>query len=190
MGGTQPSYSRIAARMEHDPGSVIEEHRMPAGFPILRDIKFWTHLELDAWLKHIMDGQSGVIPSRNRFIWRLLPRPAKEPELPLCQVSFKCIDGHNVRWTAEELLFAERKRAGLVQVATRNDNWKGLPPVRGSHVYALYNVDLFTALRIIHEGHQGMQEILSEAAKMEELGPIHVRMVFIVHQCGDLAYTR
>jgi hypothetical protein len=181
MGGTQPSYSRIAARMEQDPGSVIEQGRMPAGFPILRDIKYWTRLELDAWLKHILDGQNGLIPDQNRFIWRLLPRPPKEPKLPPRQVSFKRFDGNHVRWTAEELLFAERKRAGHVPGPTRAANWKGLPPARGSHVYAPYNVDLFTALRFIHEGHQGMREVLSEAAKMEELGPIHMRMDSIVH---------
>jgi hypothetical protein len=190
MGGTQPSYSRIAARMEQQPGSVIEESRMPAGFPVSRDIKFWTRLELDAWLKHILDGQKGVIREENHFIWRLLPRPPKEPELPPRPVSFRCLEGHNVRWTPEELLFAERKRVAHVPGPARDDNWKGLPPARGSHVYAPYNVDLFTALRLIHEGHQGMREVLSEAAKMEELGPIHVRMPFNLHRWDELANTR
>jgi hypothetical protein len=176
MGGTQPSYSRIATRMEQDPGSVIEACRMPPGFPILWDIKFWTRLELDAWLKHILDGQKGIILERNRFIWRLLPRPPKEHELPPRPVLFKAIDGHNVRWTGEELLFAERKRAEHSRGPIGHDRWKGLPHTRGSHVYAPYTVDLFTALRFIHEGHQGMREVLSEAAKMEELGPIHVRI--------------
>jgi hypothetical protein len=183
MGGTQPSYSRIAAKMEQDPGSVVEASRMPPGFPVLRDVKFWTRLELDAWLKHIVDGQKGGVPQQNRFIWRLLPRPAKERELPPRPVSFKAIEGHTVRWTAEELLFAARKRAEQMPRATQDDNWKGLPPARGSHVYAPYNVDLFTALRFIHEGHQGMRELLSEAAKMEELGPIHVRKGYISHRC-------
>jgi hypothetical protein len=168
--------------MEQEPGSVIEAGRMPPGFPVLRDIKFWTRLELDAWLKHIVDGQRGILPEQNRFIWRILPQPPKERELPPRPVAFKAIEGQSVRWTAEELLFAERKRAEHSPRPTRDGSWKGLPPARGSHVYAPYNVDLFTALRLIHEGHPGMREVLSEVAKMEELGPIHVRIQFDLHQ--------
>jgi hypothetical protein len=189
MGGTQPSYSRIAARTEQDPGSVIETCRMPSGFPVLHDVKHWTRLELDAWLKHILDGQKGIIPEQNRFIWRLLPRPPKEPELPPRLVLFRAIEAQNVRWTGEELLFAKRKRAEDSMGPTRDGNWKGLPHVHGSHVYAPYNVDLFTALCLIHEGHQGMREVLSEAAKMEELGPIHVHRGFIMHGSGPLTNT-
>jgi hypothetical protein len=141
--------------MEQDPGSVIEARRMPPGFPVLQDIKFWTRLELDAWLKHIVDGQKGVVPEQNHFIWRILPWPPKECELPPCPVSFKAIKGQNVHWTAEELLFAEHKRAEHSHGPTPDNSWKGLPPVPGSHMYAPYNVDLFTALCLIHEGHQG-----------------------------------
>jgi hypothetical protein len=101
--------------------------------------------------------------------------------LPPRPVSFKAIEGHTAHWTAEELLFAECRKVEQTPRPTQDDNWKGLLPARGSHVYVPYNVDLFTALRFLHEGHQGMCELLSEAAKMEELGPIHVCIGFILH---------
>jgi hypothetical protein len=139
MGSTQPSYSRIAARMEQDPGSIIETCQMPLGYPVLQDIKYWTCLELDTWLKHILDSQEGIIPKQNRFIWRLLPQPPKEPELPPCPVLFRAIEAQNVHWTGEELLFAKHKRAEDFTGPTRDGNWKGLLSCERSYLSSTAN---------------------------------------------------
>lgn len=172
MDGVQPSYVRIAERMNRDPGYYIEEQRLPAGIMVLRDMKLWLRAELDAWMKHILAGQNGSIPSSRRLAWRITPRPAGEPDVPAPAIDLSTAPMGTVRWTAEELLYQEHQK--LKEDQPEKPSWKGLPLARTTYVYVPYSVDLFHALEQMHDSTRGMQDLLTEIARMEELGPIHV----------------
>lgn len=110
MGGGQPSYTNIEKRMISEPGSCIAQARMPDGIEVLQDMKTWVRAQADAWIVHIPDGQDGRIPASRRFAWRLIPRPTREVEQIVKSPRFEAETDTILRWTAEELLYAERMR--------------------------------------------------------------------------------
>lgn len=175
MGGTQPSYQRIGEALKRDPGSHIEQSRMPANFLGFRDLKHWTRAEIQAWSMHILDGQRGLIPPERRFGWRIIPRPRAEP--PRIQKDFHLIParGASIRWTTAELRYAELANAARISVDHPNEKWKGLPLARTSHIYSPYTGTLYQELMHTHQGDDALIGVIQEAARMEQLGPIHVR---------------
>lgn len=174
MGGTQPSYHRIAEHMKKNPGSYIELLRMPDDFPILRDLRHWVRAEIRAWTKHILDGQMGLLPPEKRFAWRIIPRPAGEPlriVSSFCQVPVK--EAH-IRWTKTELLYAKKMYEDDSVAETSLVMWNGLPLARTSHIYSPYSLSLYQHLTSIHSDHESLLHLIQEVARMEQLGPIHV----------------
>jgi hypothetical protein len=180
LGGTQPSYKRIEARMISEPGSFIVPARMPPNIPVLRDMKHWTRAETDAWLHHLLEGQRGHLPPRAQFMWRILPGTTGGMDKVIETVCFAASPASRLRWTAEELLYAAR--VSLPAHADPDPRLE-LPEARITHVYAPYSLDLFNGLCTVHEGITGMRDLLSAIAKMEEVGPVHVRVCIEARWC-------
>jgi hypothetical protein len=172
LGGTQPSYKRIEDRMISEPGSCIVPARMPPNITVLRDMKHWTRAETDAWLHHILEGQRGQLAPRAQFMWRILPSGVRGIEKVIDTVCFAASPTSRLHWTPEELLYAEKVSS---RANVDPDPRLELPEARTTHVYAPYSLDLFNGLCTIHEDVAGMRDLLSAIAKMEEVGPVHVR---------------
>lgn len=176
MGGVQPSYTNIERRMLAEPGSYVAATRMPTGIDTLQDMRTWVRAQADAWVTHILDGQLGRIPRSQRFAWRIIPRPTSEKDRVVENPEFKAVEGSVLRWTADELLFKERMDLEAQGESSRTDISKRLPLARTTHIYAPYSVDLFHSLKTIHAEEDDLLDLLVEVAKMEEFGPIHVRV--------------
>jgi hypothetical protein len=183
-GGVQPSYKHIEAMMVAQPGSVISPSRLPSGITLLRDMKYWSRSETDAWIQHILQGQRGTLPLKHRFNWQLLLGTAKQRDRHLTCVTFAAEPTSRLNWTPEELLYTER-----IRIPSNSDHnlHKGVPYARTSHIYAPYTLDLFNALSTLHENTPGMRDLLSAIARMEELGPIHVSVFRVVHCSTNIA---
>jgi hypothetical protein len=155
-----------------EPGSCIVPARMPPNVPILRDMKHWTRAKTDAWLHHLLEGQRGQLAPRSQFMWCILPSGPRGMERIIETVCFVVSPSSHLQWTPEELLYAER----VSSPATGDpDPQLELPEAWTTHVYAPYSLDLFNGLCTIHEDVAGMRDLLSAIAKMEEVGPVHVR---------------
>jgi hypothetical protein len=170
--------------MVAQPGSVISPSRLPPGITLLRDMKYWSRSETDAWIQHILQGQRGTLPLKHRFNWQLLPGGAKQGDRHLTRVTFAAEPASRLKWTPEEILYAER-----VRIPSNSDHnlYKGLPYAQTSHIYAPYTLDLFNALSTLQENTPGMRDLLSAIARMEELGPIHVSVFRVVHCSTNIA---
>jgi hypothetical protein len=170
LGGTQPLYKRIEARMTSDPGSIIVPTRMPCNVPVLRDMKYWTRAETDGWLHHLLEGQRGQLAPRAQFMWRILPSNTRGMDEVVETVCFAASLKPWLQWTPEELLYMER-----VSLPSHGDPDPRLEllEARTTHVYAPYSLDLFNGLCTVHEDVPGMCDLLSAIVKME-VGPVHV----------------
>jgi hypothetical protein len=172
LGGTQPSYKRIEERMIIEPGSFMVPARMPPNISVLRDMKYWTRAETDAWLQHLLEGQRGQLPPRSQFMWRLLPGGTRGVEKVIETVCFAASSASRLQWTPEELLYAEQN--SLPSHGDLDPRLE-LPEAQTTHVYAPYSLDLFNGLCTAHDDIAAMRDLLSAIAKMEEVGPVHVR---------------
>jgi hypothetical protein len=178
MGGSNPSYTHIEEQMHQEPDGVILTRRMPRDIPVLRDMKHWSRAELESWKAHILAGQRGQIPENNIFAWRILPRPRNEPPKLIEYPTRSLYPGASVRWTPNELLYAQKMRLPVEPPSTlRESTWNELPLARTSHVYAVYTIDLFQALLSLHEKDTALCSLVKEVAQMEQQGPIHVSIV-------------
>jgi hypothetical protein len=157
--------------MMSEPGSFIVPARMLPSVPVLQDMKYWTRAETDAWLHHLLEGQRGRLAPQAQFMWRFLPMGTSGMENIIETVTFAVSPASCLKWTPEELLYAEK-----VSSPTHGDPDPRLelPEARTTHVYALYSLDLFNGLCTMHGDIAGMRELLSVIAKLEEVGPIHV----------------
>ncbi|KAF8598337.1 hypothetical protein BDV93DRAFT_594239, partial [Ceratobasidium sp. AG-I] len=81
MGGTTPPYSSLEKQMREDPGRIVERKRMPPTIQILRDPKWWSRKELNAWITHIVKGQKSNAESSTRFQWHHVPVRKDMPQL-------------------------------------------------------------------------------------------------------------
>jgi hypothetical protein len=141
-------------------------------------MKHWSRAELDHWKEHILAGQRGQIPESSVFAWRILPHPRNEEPRLVETFSRSSYSGTSVRWTPNELLYAEKMRLPPPQEITQNHSrWNGLPLARTSHIYTVYSVDLFQALLSLHEANTNLSSLVREIAQMEHQGPIHVREI-------------
>jgi hypothetical protein len=83
--------------------------------------------------------------------------------------------GATVRWTTNELLYAEKMKLPLSQEPIPTETqWKELPLMRTSHIYAAYSVDLFNTLLTLHAMDGNLCSLIKEIAQVEHQGPIHV----------------
>jgi hypothetical protein len=118
--------------MAAQPGSVILPSRLPPRITLLRDMKYWSRAEANAWIQHILQGQRGTLPVKHRFNWQSLPGTAKQGDRPLACVTFIAEATSHLRWAPEELLYAEKVR----EPSNPDHNlYKGLPYAWTSHIY-------------------------------------------------------
>jgi hypothetical protein len=140
QGGGQPSYLNIEKAMCNNPNSVILRSRLPPGCTILCDLRLWTCAEIDTWVRHLLDGQDGILPADQRFGWRSVPQPKGSPELLVHSFKPLPLDRKAVPWTHTELLYAQLIEETLSKDSTHPPNtWDGLPPVCTNHIYSPYS---------------------------------------------------
>lgn len=174
MGSTQPSYQRIDERLTSTPGAMIDVARMPPGVSSLKDLKHWVRATIRAWTKHLLDGQRGIIPVERRFAWRIVPRPRGEPDRVVDKFVPQLAPGVKLLWTRVELRYAEAMTAEIATPEGVTPQWNGLPLARTSHIYSPYSGVLYEGLIRLHETNDVFLGLIQNAARMEQLGPIHV----------------
>ncbi|KAG8697838.1 hypothetical protein FRC08_006300 [Ceratobasidium sp. 394] len=163
QGGCQLPYAKIEIDMREEPGSWIEERRMPPGVKILRDMRHWTRAELNGWLSLFIASQSGDLPPDRRFEMTQVPQKGSRPPKNIQGQPLPHVDAWEYGWTSDELLYAQRMTShpeGNIQ----HEEHHGLPPARRSHIYSPFQLDLFEALISTHAEHPGMIALIKEVA--------------------------
>lgn len=175
-GGAVPSWIALEARSRTNVTAIVEPQRMPATVAIIRDPRSWKREELNRWIKHILDGQRGLIAESSRFQWREVPGPRGEIARVVHGYERKPFKRASGKFTKLETLYAQRvqQEAMGIRKAATGDQWAGLPVARTTHVYAAYSADLRARLHELHAEEPDMLELIDEIARMEQFGPIHV----------------
>ncbi|CAE6506669.1 unnamed protein product, partial [Rhizoctonia solani] len=176
-GGIQPSYVRIAPIMESQPGLLVETRRLPPQSPVIKDLKHWKRLDIDAWIRFLIDGQTGRLPPDRRFFWRVVPRHPDEPELVVTNYHAVPVESARIPWTSAERLYGEQMRLQTTALDFKQPGLDQLPLARTTHIYAPYDMRIFTTLRTMHHNNPIFWEVITLAAQMERFGPIHVRVI-------------
>jgi hypothetical protein len=160
--------------MREDPNQVILTCRMPQGYKVLRDLRWWKRAEVNAWIKHILGGQSGVISAECRFAWRSVPQPKGHDTVIVESFRPFPVENAVIPWTRTERLYGEFMQESAQESVADVTPWSGLPCARTNHIYSPYTLEAYQNLIEIHAEDEAMLELIAEVASMEKLGPIHV----------------
>jgi hypothetical protein len=174
QGGVQLSYQSIEQRMKISPNSIIYTRRMPPGYTVLRNLCSWRREEVDAWVRHILDRQTGVISAERRFAWQSVPQPKGKAEVIVQAFQPVPVDVRCVPWTTSERLYAKLIQEQEGQSERLVNPWGGLPPARSNHIYSPYTMALYQALNELHADDDNMLQLITQVVALERLGPIHV----------------
>lgn len=162
--------------MKELPGSVVDVARMPPRYPVLRDVKYWIRDELNAWTRHILNGQRNQIPEHAIFQLREVPAgKGRAPRITTYLERLKHPDAV-LKYTRLERLYSESIELQTTEdiVNTTVELCEGLPLARTTHIYAAYTMELFSYLKKAHQSNQSMLRLISMVAKLEQYGPQHV----------------
>jgi hypothetical protein len=174
QGGGQPSYLNIERAMQDCPNSVILKRRLPTNFTILRDLRLWSRADINLWVRHLLDGQDGILPPERRFGWRSVPQPKGRPELVVESFQPIPVDRKAIPWTAAELLYGQLMEKPPSNTQQVPNPWGGLPLARSNHIYSPYSIQQYNTLVDIHAEDELMLDLIAQVVTLERLGPIHV----------------
>lgn len=169
-------YAAIQQRMATHPGSVVELARMPSGYTVLSDIKFWLKRELNDWIAHILAGQRGQLHESQIFQICEIAGANGHPSRATSHYEHGVHPTAVLQYTKLEKLYGEHMALeawGDGGTSPKSD-WKGLPLARTTNIYSAYSASLFHHLRAMHTDLPEMLQLINAVAAMERYGPVHV----------------
>ncbi|QRV99057.1 hypothetical protein RhiJN_27076 [Ceratobasidium sp. AG-Ba] len=178
-GGAPPSYKRLEVMTRDQPGVAIDVARLPAGFPILDDLRDWRRDKLDAWTIKILHGQDGRLSDMQIFHPREVFKKGSKVPTIIQEARRTPVPDAVIIPLPDELLFTERMRR--LSTVPDSDDAHGLPTILKEPVYTPYGLGLYEVLCDEFEEGSELWNLIHEIAYMEEEAPVHN-----IHDMGAL----
>lgn len=171
LGGKGPvPWRRLERASTHD---YVQLSRLPSGVHRLTDPNTWTRAEIEAWYRHILNGQLGQLPQEWVFQFCRVDRNdgtecARYVELCRTRPPIATLT-----WGPDEKLYAlHLSQQGCSADPQRE--WGGLPLARTEHVYIPLDEELVDVFSGMSTADVPLDQLCHLVRAGEHLGPVHV----------------